>query len=327
MKAFDYVEPSTLAEAVAALAKGGGRERIVALAGGQDLLSEMQDHLVEPGTVVSLNRIDGLAHVRSDAGGLSVGARASLAEVARDEGVRTGWTALAEAAASVGSPQIRSQATVGGNLCQRPRCIYYRNEHALCLKKGGQECFAEGGLNHANAILGGGPSFIVHPSDLAPALVALDATVRITGPEGGRVEVLEGLFTLPSEGEVTRETSLEPGELITSVEVPAPAAGVRSTYLKFQERASFDFALSSVALALGVVEGRINHARICLGGVAPVPWRCERTEQLLVGEAPGEELFARAALDALEEAEPLEHNGYKVPLTQGLLRKALRSLT
>ncbi|MAF65726.1 MAG: molybdopterin dehydrogenase [Planctomycetes bacterium] len=327
MKAFDLLQPESLAEALEALSEAGARERAVALAGGQDLLSELQEHLLEPQMLVSLRGVGGLDEVGAEDGGLRVGAMATLADLARDEVVLNSWTALAEAARSVGSPQIRTQATVGGNLCQRPRCPYFRNEHAVCLKKGGQECFAEGGLNRGNAILGGGPSFIVHPSDLAPALVALDAGVRIAGSGGERDEVVEHLFTLPSEGDVTRETTLAAGELITSVKVPAPVDGVRSTYLKFQERASFDFASASVALALGVTGGRIHHARICLGGVAPVPWRCERTERLLVGQVPGEALFQRAALDALEEAEPLEHNAYKVPLAQGLLRKALRSLT
>ena len=326
MKAFEFLEPSTLAEAVAALAEAGGREWAVPLAGGQDLLSELQEHLVEPASLVSLRGIEGLGAISVEGGGLHLGALVSLARLARDQEVARSWAALTEAAASVGSPQIRTQATVGGNLCQRPRCSYFRNEHAPCLKKGGQECFAEGGLNHANAILGGGPSYIVHPSDLAPALVALDAEVHIAGPGGERRQALQAFFTLPSEGDVTRENTLAAGELVTSVAVPALPAGVRSTYLKFQERASFDFALASVGLALGIEDGRIEHARVCLGGVAPTPWRCEATERLLVGEVPSEALFQRAATDALAEADPLEHNAYKIPRTQGLLRKALRSL-
>ena len=324
MKAFELWSPRTLDQALAVLAREGGAAR--PLAGGQDLLTEMKAHLAEPDALVDLRGVGGLDAIEAGADRLSLGAMATLARIARDADVRAGWPALAEAAESVGSPQIRNRATLGGNLCQRPRCWYYRNEHAPCLKKGGSECFAEGGLNKYNAILGGGPSFIVHPSDLAPALVCLDAVVRIGAPAGEREMPLQDFFTLPSEGDVRRENRLERGELVLGVRVPRPPLGARSTYLKFQERESFDFALASVALALWVADGRIAHARLCLGGVAPVPWRCESTERLLVGRAPEAETWKLAAEEALKGAQPLEQNGYKVPLARGLIRKALARL-
>jgi xanthine dehydrogenase YagS FAD-binding subunit len=251
---------------------------------------------------------------------------ATVARVAASPLVRERWTAVAEAAESVGSPQIRNLGTVGGNLCQRPRCWYYRNVEAVCLKKGGSECFAASGLNKYNAILGGGPSYIVHPSDLAPALVALGAEVEIVGPSGARSLALERFFTLPSEGSVLKETVLATDEIVTQVRVPAPEDGVRSTYLKFRERSSYDGALAAVALALRVEEGTIRAARLCLGGVAPIPWRCASTEALLVGQPMEEATWRRAAEDALKEAAPLEQNGYKVPLAKGLILKAMKSL-
>jgi xanthine dehydrogenase YagS FAD-binding subunit len=233
---------------------------------------------------------------------------------------------LHEAAGSIASPQIRSQGTVGGNLCQRPRCWYYRNEHARCIKKGGSECFSYNGLNKYNAIFGGGPSYIVHPSDLAPALVALAARVNLRGPGGTRSVELEKFFTLPSEGSVLRENVLGPGEILESVAVPAPGNGLRSTYLKFKERGSYDFALASVALALWIEGASIRSARIVLGGVAPIPWRCTAAEKLLEGRSLDTAAFAPVAEAAVKGAEPLGQNGYKVPLVKGLVVRALQQV-
>jgi len=240
--------------------------------------------------------------------------------------VRSHWTALAEAAASVASPQIRSCATVGGNLCQRPRCWYYRLEEAKCLKKGGRECFSYGGLNKYNAILGGGPAYIVHPSDLAPALVALSAEIVLRGKGGERRMPLEKFYALPADGDVTKETVLRDGEIVTEIVVPKPAAGSRSTYVKFKERESYDFALSAVAASITLEGGMVKAARICLGAVAPVPWRAERAEKRLEGRVLDETAAREAAAEALHGAEPLSQNGYKVPLTKTLVERALLAL-
>ncbi len=330
MNRFDLIRPRTLPEALGALPKSWSEARthdVLPLAGGQDLLTEMKEHLVEPSALVSLRDVEGLEGLTWSGGGdLVIGAMTRLVTLERDERVGRALPILRQAAASVASPQIRSLATLGGNLCQRPRCWYYRNEHARCLKKGGSECFAYEGLNKYNAILGAGPSWIVHPSDLAPALVALGAEVTLAGPAGTRTLALEDFYVLPSEGDVRRETRLAPGELLVSVRVPAQRAGMRSVYLKARERGSFDFALSAVALCLWHSGETIEAARLVLGGVAPVPWRCARTEKLLVGQAMEREIWERAAADALRDAEPLAHNGYKVPLTRGLILKALRAL-
>jgi xanthine dehydrogenase YagS FAD-binding subunit len=271
-----------------------------------DSLSEAADGNVQFGATTKLNRLEALY----------------------PEGP---FRVIAEAAATVASPQIRSQATLAGNLCQRPRCLYYRRPEAICLKKGGDECFAYGGHNKYSAILGGGPSYIVHPSDLAPALVALDAVLEIRDAKGSHEVALADFYYLPSEGDVTRENVLRPDEVVVSVRTALDTpAEWRSTYVKFQERDGFDFALSAVALSLRIRGGEVVDARIVLGGVAPMPWRCREAEQLLLGSANAKDIAKRgeaAAEAALIGAEPLDQNAYKIPLTKGLLQRALRHLT
>ena len=333
MKNFEMLLPQSIDDAVRALSDsnaGWSEAPARALAGGQDLVPEMKEHVVEPERVVNLKGAADLpSSVQVEGGACEIGALATLATVARDDALRRHFAVICEAAESVASAQIRTVATVGGNLCQRPRCWYYRNEHTVCLKKGGDECFSYEGMNKFNAILGGGPSFIVHPSDLAPALVACDARVHVRGPEAAEIEMpLERFYTLPTEGDVTRETRLEPDQLVTRVTIPSkqPGSPWRSTYLKFQEKESFDFALSAVALGLRMDGQVISEARLCLGGVAPVPWRCRSTEELLVGRRVDAETCALAAEDALRGAEVLSQNGYKIPLTKGLITKALEKL-
>jgi xanthine dehydrogenase YagS FAD-binding subunit len=327
MKAFKLHNPTELAGALALLdtpEARAGKTRI--LAGGQDLLTEMKEHLAEPDALVNLKRIPGLDAIEAGGGEIVLGALCTLAALEEHAELARRVPALAQAAATVASAQIRSQATLGGNLNQRPRCWYYRSEHAPCLKKGGKECYSYGGMSKYNAILGGGPSYIVHPSDLAPALVALEATAELVSKKGSRTVALEKYFTLPSESDVTRETVLQPGEILKSVRIPAPVANSRSHYLKFREKGSFDFALASVALALVLDGGTIRSARVVLGGVAPIPWRAKGAEAALVGAKPGREAFEKAAVEAVRGAEPLAHNAYKVPLTKGLLIRALEAL-
>ena len=328
MKAFQLVLPKTVDEAVAALPESAAAtDRVRVLAGGQDLLGEMKDYLVSPDKVVNLKGVAGIeGTIQGPDGELQIGALTRLAALEKDAELASSHPMLVEAAGAVATPQIRSMGTLGGNLCQRPRCFYYRNAQAPCLKKGGTECFSYGGLNKYNAILGGGPSYIVHPSDVAPALVAYDATIVVQGPHGERLVHADSFFTLPSEGEVTRENVLAANEIVTGVKIPAGREAWKATYLKVRERDSFDFALSAVALALRMNGDTIEEARLCLGGVAPKPWRCLSTEELLVGRKVDDETCRLAGEDALRMAEPLEQNGYKVPMTQGLIRRALQKL-
>ncbi len=331
MKAFEHVRPATLEQALSLLPESrdpAARARTRLVAGGQDLYTELKERLIEPAELVDLKGLPGLDGIEVDSSGaLRIGALCTLAALEEHARVRELFRGLHEAAASIASPQIRNVGTVGGNLCQRPRCWYYRHPQVNCLKKGGSECFAYSGLNKYNAILGGGPSYIVHPSDLAPALVALGAEVALASKGGERTVALERFFTLPSEGAVVRENVLAGDEILTRVRVPAPeGGGWRSTYIKFKERGSYDFALGSVALCLRLEGGTIRAARLVLGGVAPIPWRSEPAEKLLVGRKIDRETCAAAGEAALAGAQPLEYNAYKIPLAKGLITKALLKL-
>lgn len=325
MNAFELHNPTSVAQAVGLLDAGDvNNRRIRILAGGQDLLSEMKDRLVEPESVVNLKHIPGLNRLAYDPRkGLQIGALVTVAEVAESADVRKHFPALAMAAQSVGSPQIRHMGTMGGNLCQRPRCWYYRNENIVCLKKGGDRCYAVTGENKYNAILGGGPSWIVHPSDTATALVALNASVTIAGPRGTRTVPLEKFFVLPSAN-VRRENVLKPDEIVTAILVPNSPSAARSVYLKFREKTSMDWAMSAVAVALTTRNGRVADTRIVLGGVAPIPWRVPKAEARLKGKATGAATLDAVADAALEGALALAQNGYKIPLTKALVRRAIR---
>jgi xanthine dehydrogenase YagS FAD-binding subunit len=329
MKAFEWMNATTVAEAVNALKSGQPAndpdDAARPIAGGQDLLTTMKEYITRPTRVVNLKSIRGLDKIGSDGkGGLRIGALVTLNQLEEDANVRKSFPGLAEAAHSVGTPQIRHLGTVGGNLCQRPRCWYFRLEEVVCLKKGGSECYAATGENKYHAIFGGGPSYIVHPSDLAPMLVALGASVNVTGSEGKRTIGLDKFFTLPSDGNLRRENVLKNDEIITDVIVPASKFAANSTYLKFKERDSLDFAMSAVAAAVTVGANKtVSEARIVLGGVAPIPWRVPKAEAALVGKTMSKDLLAEVAKTALQGAEPLAKNAYKVPLTQTLVRRAL----
>lgn len=329
MKSFEWTNPSSVAEAVRLLQSetraADMDDAPRPLGGGQDLLTTMKDYITRPTRVVNLKGIKGLDRIEYDARrGLKIGALATLTQLEEHAEVRRSFPALSEAAHSIATPQIRNLGTVGGNLCQRPRCWYYRLEHVVCLKKGGSECYAAKGENKYNAILGGGPSYIVHPSDLAPVLVALGASVSVTGAGGNRSIPLDKFFTLPNEGSVRRENVLRNEEIITEIQVPASAFAARSTYIKFKERSSLDFALSAAAVAVELgANGAVRQARIVLGGVAPVPWRAPAAEAFVTGKRLDAGVLAEAARLALQGAAPLAQNAYKVPLTQTLVRRAL----
>jgi xanthine dehydrogenase YagS FAD-binding subunit len=293
------------------------------IAGGQDLLTTMKEYSSQPSRVVNLKSIRGLNKLSLDAKGLTIGALITLTELEEHQPTRKNIPGLVEAAHSIATPQIRNLGTVAGNLCQRPRCWYFRLEEVTCLKKGGDTCYSFTGENKYNAILGGGPSYIVHPSDLAPMLVALGAQLNVTGSQGKRVIPLDKFFTLPSEGNLRRENVLKNDDIITEIFVPASPLTARSTYLKFKERDSLDFAMSAVAVALQMNGKTVKDVRIVLGGVAPIPWRVPDAEKFVIGKELTNDVLQEAGKIALARAEPLQNNAYKIPLTQTLVRRAL----
>jgi xanthine dehydrogenase YagS FAD-binding subunit len=326
MKAFEWANPATIDEAVKLLNDESAVDIDDAprpIAGGQDLLTTMKEYSSQPSRVVNLKSIRGLNKLSLDAKGLTIGALITLTELEEHQPTRKNIPGLVEAAHSIATPQIRNLGTVAGNLCQRPRCWYFRLEEVNCLKKGGDTCYSFTGENKYNAIFGGGPSYIVHPSDLAPMLVALGAQLNVTGPQGKRVIPLDKFFTLPSEGNVRRENVLKNDEIITEIFVPASPLTARSTYLKFKERDSLDFAMSAVAVALEMNGKTVKDVRIVLGGVAPIPWRVPDAEKFVIGKELTNDVLQEAGKIALSRAEPLQNNAYKIPLTETLVRRAL----
>ncbi len=245
----------------------------------------------------------------------------TIAEVASDAIVRQRYPALAQAAGAVASPQLRNQGTIGGNICQKPRCWYYRGDFH-CRRKGGDTCYALAGENQFHCVLGGQGCYIVHPSDTAPALVALNATVHIAERDGTRIVPIEEFHVPPSE-DIQRETVLQADEVVTAVEIPAPASGMRSSYRKVRARGAWDFALAGVALALQFSGDRVTAGRVVLSGAAPVPWRSREAEQAVVGNELTDEVVTRAAEAAMRDAAPLKRNAYKVALFRGVIREAL----
>lgn len=319
MPRFAYVRPRSLSEAIEHLQQDGSHVH----AGGTDLLGCLREDIFEVSKVVS---IGGLSDLRGIAwmsgGGLRIGALTTITEISKNPLIRERYGALAAAASEVASPQLRNQGTIGGNLCQKPRCWYYRGEFK-CLRKGGGTCFAAAGENQFHCIFGSDRiCFIVHPSDTAPALIALDAQLEITGPKGTRAVAVESFHVRPGQ-DVQRETWLEPGEILTAVRIPAPPPGLRSTYRKVRARRSWDFALAGIALALRFDGMRVTGGRVVLSGAAPVPWRSKAVEDALRGKPLDLHTIAAAAEAVVRGAEPLEKNTYKIPLFRGLMEEEL----
>lgn len=318
LRTFAYLRATSVADALKQLDGPGSRVH----AGGTDLLGCLRDGVMHANKVVSLSKLDELRGIgpTSD-GGLRIGALTTIAEIAVHDAVTKKYAALAQAASLVASPQLRNQGTIGGNLCQRPRCWYFRGDYA-CTRKGGELCYAMEGESQYHAIFGGSSCFIVHPSDTAPALVALDGKLRLVGPKGSRVVAVEKFFVLP-EDNVSAETVLEPGEIVADVLLPPAEAGLSSSYRKVRARGSWDFAMAGIAMAIAMKADRVAKARVVLSGVAPIPWRSLSAEKALVGQKLDATTIAKAADAAVAGAKPLAHNGYKVPLVRGLVEEAL----
>ena len=325
MKTFTNVNARNIQEAVTLAQQAHGQERRVSFAGGgSDLLQLVKEHVVEPDVVVNLKTIGGLDQVTEASGGATIGGLITLDALGDNALIRRQYRVLAEAAESVATLQIRNVGTLAGNLCQRPWCWYYRNGFP-CYKAGGDTCFSVAGENQLHAIFGGGPSYIVHPSDTAPALVALDARFRIVGPEGERIVSAADFFVLPQQNPA-QENVLGSEDVLADIELPAVRPGTRSTYKKVMDRAVWTHAVVSAAVTLEMDQGVCRSARVVLGGVAPVPWRLPAVEELLAGQPVTEELAAQAGETAVAGARPLAKNGYKIPLTKGVVRRTILEL-
>lgn len=325
MKAFRSVNARDPRHAVALAQQARSSGQSAAFAGGgSDLLGMLKERLVEPDVLVSLRSIAGHDEITNSADGVRIGGLITLDALSRHPLIRSRYAVLAEAAESVATPQIRNVGTLAGNICQRPWCWYFRAGFP-CFKSGGTTCFAAAGENQHHAIFGGGPSYIVHPSDTAPALVALDARFRLLGPAGERVLRAAAFFTLPDKNPAG-ENALLPDEVLVEVLLPPPRDGTRSTYHKVMDREAWTHAVVSIALVLEMDGGTCRQARVVLGGVAPAPWRLPRVEGLLAGQRVTPELAARAAALAVTGATPLAKNGYKVPLTKAVVRRTLLDL-
>ena len=292
--------------------------------GGSDLLGLVKERILTPDVLVNLKTIKGLDQVRPAGNGVNIGGLITLDILSRNDVIRRQYTVLAEAAETVATPQIRNVGTLAGNVCQRPWCWYFRNGFP-CYKNGGNTCFSFGGENQFHAIFGGGPSYIVHPSDTAVALLALDAKFRVVSPSGERTLAAAEFFALPQQNPA-RENVLANDEALAEVLVPAPRAGTRSTYHKIMDREAWTHAVVSAAIVLEMDKQVCRSARVVLGGVAPIPWRLPKVEQMLAGQRIDETLAAQAAEAALEGAKPLAKNAYKIPLTKGVVRRTLLDL-
>jgi xanthine dehydrogenase YagS FAD-binding subunit len=326
VKPFGYAEPGEASAAVAAVAGSPGAKY---LGGGTNLVDLMRLEVETPDLLVDVTR---LPHDRVEElpdGGLRIGGAVRNSDLAGDRLVRQRYPMLAQAIVMGASGQIRNQATVGGNLMQRTRCLYFQDVTKPCNKRHqGSGCPAREGEHRNHAILGHSEACVAtHPSDMAVALTALDAMVLVLGPHGPRTLPLVGFHRLPG-GEPHRDTVLGHGELITAVEVPSLWFAARSSrYRKVRDRASFAFALVSIAAALEVSDGVVREARIALGGVAHAPWRAARAESVLRGAPATGDTFKRAAEAELAEARPLRDNGYKVMLARNLMVRTLVELS
>ena len=319
MKAFSYVNPANERDAVRALSPE--HEKAMPLGGGQDLLARMKDYVTQPDRIVNVKGALESTVTAMPGGGLKIGAAMRIVDLAANAQVAKLYPAMIVAAGEVGTPQIRNQGTVGGNLNQRPRCWYFRNEEFVCLKKGGNTCFSITGENQFHAIFGGGPSFIVHPSSLAVPMVAHGATFRLVGPKGERLVPAAEYFTLPTKN-VRVENVLAPDELLTHVILPAPG-NLKSGHYEVRYKTSHDWPIAFATVLLAMKGTTVGSARVVMGAVAPIPWRAQAAEKALAGKTITEATAAAAAEAALQGARPLSENAYKIQVAKTAVKRAI----
>lgn len=321
-KAIEYNKASNLQDAISAL-----KEKNTWIhAGGTDLLCCLRDNVFEADRVVSLSNLKDLKKIQTlSNGGLRIGPLVTITEIEEHPGIAQNYTALHQGAFEVASPQIRNQGTLGGNLCQKPRCWYYRGEFH-CIRKGGEECFAVEGENQFHCILGGNQCYIVHPSDTAPTLIALEAAIEISGPKGKRKIPLEKFYVLP-EDDPQRETYLDRGEIVTAIILPPPLKDLKSSYRKVRTRRAWDFSLAGLALAIRFDGEKVVQCRAVLSGAAPVPWRAKELEKAISGQTIDEKSAMEAAEAAMKDCTPMSKNAYKIDLFKRMITEELLRYT
>jgi xanthine dehydrogenase YagS FAD-binding subunit len=320
VKRFERIQPKDWNDAALAL-EAARKANVAAEAkgAGTDVLDRLKERTAAPDRIVDLRRLDGHRTIRPAGDTVSIGALVTLREIA--EGLKADLPALADACEEAATPQIRNAATIAGNLCQRPRCWYFRSADFACLKKGGGECFAQNGENVFHAVFGNGTCAIVHPSAAGVALMAYGATVETLSPSGHRSIPIESFFVSPEE-DITAENVLKPSELILEIVVPK-RAGFRSAYRKLKQKQAFDWPLADVAVAFRDDAGVARDVRIVLGAAAPVPFRSRRAEALVEGRRIDGALAAGAGVAAADGATPLAQNAYKIPLISAMVRRTL----
>jgi xanthine dehydrogenase YagS FAD-binding subunit len=320
MQPFEYVSPPTPEAAIGLLGATWGQTEI--LAGGTDLLALMKDDVVTPSRLVNIKKFAGLSDVAVDGQGLHVGALVTLDRLANDAAVKGQYPVLATALADAASPQIRNMATLGGNLCQRPRCWYFRNGYGLLATDAAGHSLVRGGDNRYHAVLGNsGSALFVSPSTIAPVLIALGATVTIQGPAGVRTTALEQFYRTPQSAQ-EREHDLQPQEIVTQVHIP-PAGASAAAYYEVRQKHAFDWPVATATVVLATSNGTVNRASVVLGHVAPTPWRAAEAEAALRGQKIDAALADAASGAAVKTATSLGQNGYKITVARVCVKRAI----
>jgi xanthine dehydrogenase YagS FAD-binding subunit len=320
MRPFEYASPTSKEQAVGLLGATWGQAEV--LAGGTDLLALMKDDVVHPKRLVNIKQIKEMSGVMGSSQGLRIGALTTLGELADNVNVAKDYPALAEALNEAASPQIRNMATLGGNLCQRPRCWYFRGGFGLLPKDESGKDLVTAGENRYHAILGnGGPAKFVSPSSIVPVLIAYGASIRLLGPKGRRELPLEKFYVIPKT-ETEREHDLRPNEILAELILP-PANGMKVAHYEIRQKQAFDWPLAVAAVSLTMNGSAAGSARVVMGHVAPVPWRSSEAEGVLVGKSISADVAKAAADAALQGATPLSHNAYKIQLAKVAVKRAI----
>lgn len=321
MERFEYAHPSSKKEAIGLL--GSTWSDAAILAGGTDLLSLMKEYVVTPKRVVNIKNVEGLNGIQSNAEGVIIGALVTMEELLDDKTIRSEFPALTHAATGISSLQIRAMGTVGGDLCQRPRCWYFRNGYGLLAKDESGKSLVPDGENRYHAILdNSGPAYFVNPSSLAPALIALDAKLQLLGPKGQREVRVADFFVTP-KSDHEREYVLQHNEVVANITIPTSSRGLRSATYEVRHKTALDWPLAAAAVAVKLEGGKVSAGKIVLGHVAPIPWQAHEAAKELTGKAINESVAASAGEAAVRGAKPLSQNAYKVKLAKVAVKRAL----